>query len=66
MIGHFGAERHWFVLYGALAESVPPEKQVAFLTAGWAHAASYLVGFAGGVVLIVKTWRKRATLPTER
>jgi len=65
-IGHFGAERHWFVLFGALAESVPAEKQVAFMTAGWAHGASYLVGFLGGLVLIVKTWRRRATLPTER
>jgi len=65
-IGLFGAERHWFVLFGALAQSVPAEKQVAFMTAGGAHSASYLVGFAGGVVLIIKTWRRRATLPMER
>jgi hypothetical protein len=64
-IGHFGAERHWFVLFGDLRERVPPEKQVAFMTAGGAHSASYLVGFAGGVVLIVRTWKRRAALPPE-
>jgi hypothetical protein len=59
-IGHLGAQRGWFVLFGDLRERVPAEKQVAFMTAGGAHSASYLVGFAGGVVLIVRTWRARA------
>jgi hypothetical protein len=62
-IGHFGAERNWFVLFGELRERVPPEKQIAFMTAGGAHSASYLVGFVGGVVLIVKTWRRRSAMP---
>ncbi len=61
-IGHFGAQRGWFVLYGGLRELVQAEKQVAFLTAGGAHGASYLVGFLGGLVLIVMTWRRRAAM----
>ena len=61
-IGHFGAERHWFVLFGDLRERVPAEKQVAFMTAGGAHGASYFVGFAGGIVLIVRTWKRRTRL----
>jgi len=65
-IGHFGAERHWFVLFGDLRERVPAETQVAFMTAGGAHSASYLAGFAGGVFLIVRTWKWRAKLPPER
>ena len=64
-IGHFGAERRWFVLYGDLGQRVPPDKQVAFMTAGGAHSASYLVGFVGGVILIVKTWRRRAALTPQ-
>jgi hypothetical protein len=61
-IGHLGAQRGWFVLLGELHERVPAEKQVAFLTAGGAHGASYLAGFAGGVVLIARTWKRRARL----
>jgi len=64
-IGRFGAERHWFGLFGDLRERVPLEKQVAFMTAGGAHGASYLVGFVGGVVLIVRTWRRRARLAPQ-
>ena len=53
------------MLFGDLRERVPPEKQVAFMTAGGAHSASYLVGFVGGVVLIVRTWRRRAWLAPQ-
>jgi hypothetical protein len=61
-IGRSGAQRGWFELYGDLRERVPAEKQVAFITAGGAHSASYLTGFAGGIVLIVRTWKRRALL----
>ncbi len=64
-IGRVGAERHWFALFGDLRERVPPEKQVAFMTAGGAHSASYLVGFAGGVALIIRTWRRRGRLAPQ-
>ena len=46
-------------LLGPLATRVPLEKHVAFITDLWAHDASYLVGFIGGMVIIVQTWRLR-------
>ncbi len=61
-VGRAGAARGWFVLTGELAQRVPREHHVDFLTAGWAHGASYLAGFAGGTLLVVRTWRKRRAL----
>ncbi|WP_193214775.1 hypothetical protein [Luteolibacter marinus] len=49
-------------LVGPLAELVPAERHVAFLTCGWAHSASYLAGLVGGVVLWIVTWRRRGKL----
>ncbi|MBK7643660.1 MAG: hypothetical protein IPJ19_11545 [Planctomycetes bacterium] len=60
LVGRAGAQRGWFVIYGDLAQRVPAEKHVSFLTAGFAHGASYLVGFAGGGLLVARTWRRRA------
>src|SRR5262245_2498733 len=42
-----------------LADSVPPEKQVAFLADLFAHNASYLAGFVGGGFVIFRVWRQR-------
>lgn len=42
-----------------LASAVPREKHVPFLADLWAHLASYIVGFVGGIVLIGSTWRSR-------
>lgn len=39
---------------------VPQEKRAAFAADAWAHTASYLVGFFGGIVVIVRVWRSRA------
>ena len=36
-----------------------------FLTAGWAHSASYLSGILGGIVLWIVTWRRRGKEQTE-
>src|SRR3954451_19765307 len=41
------------VLLEPMAFRVPPEKHVAFLTDLWAHTASYVAGFVGGIALIV-------------
>ena len=38
---------------------IPRDRHVAFLGNLWAHNASYLVGFVGGTVLAVRTWRRR-------
>lgn len=47
------------VLKGSLADRFPVEHHVAFLAAAWAHSASYLVGFVGGMHLIVSVLRSR-------
>jgi hypothetical protein len=46
-------------LQGDLASRVPPEKHAAFLADAGAHSASYLIGFIGGMVLVVQVWRSR-------
>ena len=46
-------------LIGPLAVKVPEEKHVAFIAALWAHTASYLAGFGGGIILCVHAWRRR-------
>ncbi len=42
-----------------LASSVPVDRHVAFITDLWAHSASYLAGFVGGIVLIRRVARSR-------
>jgi hypothetical protein len=42
-----------------LAERVPPEKHVAFLTDFWAHNAAYATGFICGVICWGWIWWKR-------
>jgi hypothetical protein len=48
---------------------IPPEKHAAFLADGFAHNASYAVGFLGGFVLLAwaraKRLRARATHPNH-
>ena len=62
LIGFVTSRAGVFYLADDLAVRVPESKHVAFLTAGWAHSASYLAGLIGGVVLWVKTWRRRMAL----
>jgi hypothetical protein len=57
--GYFLAKCGIFFLVEPLASRVPVDKHVAFLGDAWAHSASYLVSFVGGVVLIVSVWRSR-------
>ena len=47
------------VLVEPLATEVPADKHVAFLAALWAHSASYLFGFVGGVVVTAGVARSR-------
>jgi hypothetical protein len=49
--GYVAATRHWVWLVEPLASRVPAERHVAFLTDLWAHSASYLGGFLGGIAL---------------
>ncbi len=45
-----------------LKDEVPLGHQAAFVAAWWTHLASYLAGFVGGIVVIVRSWRARINL----
>lgn len=53
VVGWIAASNGWVFLVGEIADRVPADRHVRFLIDLWAHNASYVVGFAGGVVLIV-------------
>jgi hypothetical protein len=55
LLGRSGA----VFLLEPLASRVPPQKHAPFLADLWAHSASYLVGFLGGLVVIGQVWRSR-------
>jgi hypothetical protein len=42
-----------------LASRIPRDRHARFLADLWAHAASYLVGFVGGIVVMARVWRWR-------
>ena len=44
---------------GDWAAIIPPDRHVAFSAAAWAHAASYVVGASGGLLVIARTARHR-------
>jgi H+/Cl- antiporter ClcA len=46
-------------LVGPIADELPPDRHPLFLADLWAHTASYLVGFVGGLVVFVRVWRSR-------
>jgi hypothetical protein len=66
-VGWHRAERD-IELRRSVAEVAPPNHQVAFVAAWFAHSASYFVGFAGGAVLwcivLIQRWTRRAGRPT--
>jgi hypothetical protein len=66
MIGYVTAKNGTFELVERLAVRVPSERHVAFLVCGWAHGASYLAGFIGGIALCVLTWRRRGRMSLSR
>ncbi|HEX5053934.1 MAG TPA: hypothetical protein VFZ65_19300 [Planctomycetota bacterium] len=59
LIGFTLANAGWVVLPEPLASSVPRDRHVAFIADLWAHSASYVVGFVGGILLIRRVWRSR-------
>ena len=61
--GYIAATNGWVWLVGRIAKRVPPEKHIAFLIDLWAHGASYLGGFVGGIMLAVWVWRSRGGSP---
>ena len=52
-VAHVVASRGGLELPWWLAERIPVEKQVWFLTDLWAHRASYLGGFVGSLILAI-------------
>jgi len=46
-------------LAGPIARELPADRHVPFPADLWAHSASYLVGLAGGIVIMVLVWRSR-------
>lgn len=65
VIGFATAEMGVFELIEPLASRVPRNRHTVFLADGWAHGGSYLAGSVGGIVLCVRTWRRRATVATN-
>lgn len=58
-IGYVAASNGWVWLIGPMAEALPQEKHIPFLVDLWAHNASYLGGFTGGIALMIWVWRNR-------
>jgi hypothetical protein len=65
LVGYVAASMGWVWLVGPIAEDIPQEKHTAFLVDLWAHGASYLGGFAGGIILMVWVWRSRRIDATQ-
>ena len=61
VIGYVLAKQGVVVLPEWLAYLIRPDRHVPFMVDVWAHNASYLIGFIGGIVLVVKTWMSRKT-----
>ena len=58
-MGFVAASNGWVFLVGDLKGRIPLDRHTYFIADLWAHCASYFFGFAGGIFLIVMTWRSR-------
>ncbi|MGQ0551816.1 MAG: hypothetical protein ACT4PU_01185 [Planctomycetota bacterium] len=65
VIGFVVASSGWVVLVEPLASRVPSGQHVPFIADLWAHSASYLAGFVGGIILINRVWRSRRAPPYD-
>jgi hypothetical protein len=59
VLGWWLADRGTVVLVGPISERLPADRHAPFIADLWAHTVSYLLGFAGGLVVIVSVWRSR-------
>ena len=64
-VGFAVASAGWVFLLEPLASRVPADRHTAFIADLWAHSASYLVGFVGGIILINRVWRSRRAPPYD-
>jgi hypothetical protein len=60
LTGYMAAQAGWVGLVEPMASLIPRERHILFITDLWAHLAAYVVGFGGGIVLWMQTWRRRA------
>lgn len=65
VFGYFTARSGSLQLVGPIAERVPADRHVLFLTAAWVHEGSYLGGFFGGMILWVRIWKRRGKMGVE-
>jgi hypothetical protein len=65
LIGYITSINQIFTLVPRLAKQIDPSRHHLFLTAGWAHTASYLVGFLGGIALCIKIIIQRSRITKE-
>lgn len=65
VIGFALANAGLVFLVEPLASRVPGDRHVVFIADLWAHWASYLTGFVGGIVLINRVWRSRKALARD-
>lgn len=63
IIGFFLARAHVVGPPAWVAAMLTPSAHSRFVADWWAHGASYLVGFVGGMALCVMQYRKRAAQP---
>lgn len=59
LVGYLLGRSGVVFLVEPLASKVPADRHTRFLADLWAHSASYLVGFVGGLVVIIRIWRSR-------
>ena len=60
LIGYITSINQIFTLVPRLAKQIDPSRHHLFLTAGWAHTSSYVIGFIGGITLCVKIILRRS------
>ncbi len=58
-LGYISGRMNWVWLLPPVANAVAQERHALFLFDLWAHVAGYLLGAAGGIVLMVYAWKKR-------
>jgi len=58
-LGYLLARGGAISLLPGMAARIPPESHAPFLADLWAHTASYLAGFVGGLALVILTFRRR-------
>jgi hypothetical protein len=58
--GWYLGSRGLVFLVGPILQKLGPGRHVPYITALWAHAASYIVGLVGGTLILVRVWSWRA------